>query len=86
MYLSEWSAFGSEPAAFQGPCQAPHQNYASAQLCISREVTCLAIVILDKMSAKPQFLSGDRTAIDEFLSKFDVSPASHPAMGVLTSY
>lgn len=30
------------------------------------------------MSTKPQFLSGDRAAIDEFLSKFDVRFVSYP--------
>jgi hypothetical protein len=36
------------------------------------------------MAAKPQFLSGDSTAIEEFLSKFDVSLAPCPTPAALT--
>jgi hypothetical protein len=34
--------------------------------------------LLIAMATKPQFLSGDNAAIEEFLSRFDVSPASAP--------
>jgi hypothetical protein len=36
------------------------------------------------MAAKPQFLSGDKAAIDEFLSRFDVSVAHCPTIPALT--
>jgi hypothetical protein len=51
-------------------------RYRQLQLRLtSKETRCFTPTLqLIAMATKPQFLSGDQSAIEEFLSRFDVSP------------